>query len=215
MTAQEHAWHHDTPGGSAAYLIPRLTDALRRFQEQLGVRQPLAIVEFGCGNGHVAALLADMGHDVVGIDSSATAIAIARTRHTAARFELGSFDDGALLGAPRPAADCVIALEVVEHLLYPARLFEAAAGVLRPGGLLLVSTPYHGYAKNLALSLINGWDRHFNVQNDSGHVKFFSNRALATMAGRFEFEDLRFRGAGRMPAVWKSTVMTARKKPGL
>ena len=42
----------------------------------------------------------------------------------------------------------------------PCRLFERAGETLRPGGSLLLTTPYHGYFKNLALAVTkNSFDQ--------------------------------------------------------
>lgn len=46
-----------------------------------------------------------------------------------------------------------MALEVVEHCYYPRRLAAPLAALARPGGLVILSTPYHGYAQTLALAL--------------------------------------------------------------
>jgi 2-polyprenyl-3-methyl-5-hydroxy-6-metoxy-1,4-benzoquinol methylase len=108
-------------------------------------------------------------------------------------------------------ADCVVSLEVIEHLLYPRKLLELAHTALRPGGVLIVSTPYHGYLKNLALSVANGWDRHFGVDWDGGHVKFFSPTTLRTMASRVGFQDIKISGIGRFPMLWKAMVLSARR----
>lgn len=50
--------------------------------------------------------------------------------------------------------DCIVSTEVVEHLFSPQWLPKFAALVLRPNGCLIVNTPYHGFLKNLMLSLI-------------------------------------------------------------
>ncbi len=45
--------------------------------------------------------------------------------------------------------DVVLAIEVIEHLFYPNELAKSAKKCLHPGGSLIISTPYHGYLKNL------------------------------------------------------------------
>jgi hypothetical protein len=83
--------------------------------------------------------------------------------------------------------------------------------MLKTGGHLLVSTPYHGYLKNLVLSLVNGWDRHFGVEWEGGHIKFFSRKTLAKMACGEGFKNPRFVCVGRIPGLWKSMIMVVEK----
>jgi 2-polyprenyl-6-hydroxyphenyl methylase/3-demethylubiquinone-9 3-methyltransferase len=83
--------------------------------------------------------------------------------------------------------------------------------VLRPGGLFIVSAPYHGYLKNLALSLVNGWDRHFGGEREGGHIKFSSPRTLARLLGDCGFKNITFHNAGRVRWLWKSMVCRAEK----
>jgi len=107
--------------------------------------------------------------------------------------------------------DVVLSLEVIEHLYYPRRLLKAAARALRPGGTFILSTPYHGYFKNLATSLLNRWDARFSVRDDGWHIKFFSPRTLRRLVEEESFVDLRFRYGGRLPLFWKSMVCRGRK----
>ena len=58
--------------------------------------------------------------------------------------------------------DVAIATEVIEHLVTPFNLPRFAKQLLRPGGHLIISTPYHGYLKNLILALTNRWDAHLS-----------------------------------------------------
>jgi 2-polyprenyl-6-hydroxyphenyl methylase/3-demethylubiquinone-9 3-methyltransferase len=94
-------------------------------------------------------------------------------------------------------------------------LFRRAAELLKPDGFLLVSTPYHGYAKNLALSVVDGWDKHHTVDWDGGHIKFFSVRTLRTLAVEEGFEPSFFRGVGRWPYLWKSMILGFRPRSRL
>ena len=44
----------------------------------------------------------------------------------------------------------------------------------------MLSTPYHGYLKNLALAVSGRMDRHFTALHVGGHIKFFSIETLTT-----------------------------------
>ena len=80
------------------------------------------------------------------------------------------YDDPTSLDVHR--FDAVTSTEVIEHLFSPRSLPRFAARVLLPAGYLILSTPYHGYIKNLALSITGKWDRHFSPLWDGGHIKF-------------------------------------------
>jgi SAM-dependent methyltransferase len=104
----------------------------------------------------------------------------------------------------------VLCLEVVEHVYFPHRLARALYELCEPGGLAIVSTPYHGYCKNLALSLVPGaWDRHHHPLSDHGHIKFWSERRLRALLIRAGFKAVRFRRLGRFPALAKSMIAVA------
>ena len=103
---------------------------------------PATILDVGCGNGHVAESLAGLGHSVTGVDSSPTAISIARTARRHVRFETCSIYDEQLVEIMgKGHVDCVISVEVVEHLYYPKKLFEQSQALLKNGGYLIITTP--------------------------------------------------------------------------
>ena len=66
-----------------------------------------------------------------------------------------------------------------------------------------------GHAKNLALALSGRLDKHFTALWDGGHIKFWSRSTLSKLLREAGFEMLEFKGAGRMPPVWKSMIMSA------
>ena len=78
----------------------------------------------------------------------------------------------------------------------------------RPGGRFICTTPYHGYLKNLAISLTNKWDDHITPFWDGGHIKFWSRKTLGRLLTEAGFTNLQFRGAGRLPYLWMSMVMS-------
>ena len=107
----------------------------------------------------------------------------------------------------------VVSMEVVEHVYSPRQWARGCYKALKPGGFLICSTPYHGYLKNLALSLFNKWDSHWSPLYEGGHIKFWSRKTLTKLlsdAG-FRAEGISFRGAGRLPYLWKSMLLRATK----
>lgn len=171
--------------------------------------EPCRILDAGCGNGYLAGVLLDEGFEVIGVDASAQGIAIARASHPKGHFECASLYDE--LGPTIGECDAVVSTEVIEHLYDPRRFINGLRRLTRPGGLVILSTPYHGYVKNLALAILGRFDRHFTSLWDGGHIKFWSRRTLKRLLAENGFEVVDFGGCGRLPYLWKSMVMVARK----
>lgn len=167
------------------------------------------VMDFGCGNGGAAGALRRLGYDVIGVDASRSGIEVARGAHPGCRFEVASvYDD---LAAEFGQFPLVVSLEVIEHLYSPKRFGETLWDLLEPGGVGVISTPFHGYWKNLALALTNAFDAHFSPQWEGGHIKFWSERTLGAFLARQGFVDLKFIRAGRIPPLAKSMVVSFRR----
>jgi 2-polyprenyl-6-hydroxyphenyl methylase/3-demethylubiquinone-9 3-methyltransferase len=169
------------------------------------------ILDLGCGNGALAEQLLHWGFEVVGVDPSQSGIRQASARCPGLEFHQASAEACELAALGLSGFDIVVSTEVVEHCYAPRLWAGAALSVLRPGGILICSTPYHGYLKNLALALSGKLDSHFTALWDGGHIKFWSRGTLTTLLQEEGFEVLEFRGAGRLPWLWKSMLIAARK----
>lgn len=199
---ENYGWTEHAPG-STDYIAPAIVAKL----EALGAR---TVLDAGCGNGSVTAKIAAAGMKTLGIDGDEEGIAIARKHYPELEFSRADFAaSGSVLdGAP---FDAVVSTEVVEHLFAPHELARFAWEALKPGGHFIVTTPYHGYWKNLALSLAGKWDHHHTALWHGGHIKFFSRKTLEALLAAQGFEIESFSGLGRAPYLWKSMMMTARK----
>ena len=186
-----------------AYVLPDLQRMMA------GVAAGARVLDVGCGNGSLTAELGRMGYDVTGVDLSAEGVEQARLHWPQGRFEVLAADDGLLAKLGVAPFDLVCSVEVIEHLYDPAALLDGCLQALRPGGMLLVSTPYHGYLKNLAISLAGGWDKHADPLKGGGHIKFYSMRTLREAAVRAGFERFEIIGSGRLPGLWKSMILRA------
>jgi 2-polyprenyl-3-methyl-5-hydroxy-6-metoxy-1,4-benzoquinol methylase len=168
------------------------------------------VVDIGCGNGALCRELASRGYEVVGCEPSAESLRVAQRAAPGLVFHrLGVDDDPSVMG--NESFDVAIGTEVIEHLVSPSNLPHFAKQLLRPGGHLIISTPYHGYLKNLILALTNRWDAHLNPFWDSGHIKFWSWKTLCQLLNETGFRIVRFIGAGRLPFLWKSMIVVAQK----
>jgi len=166
------------------------------------------VLDIGCGNGGLAGEFLRRGCVVVGVDLSDSGIAQARKAHPEGRFEVLEADEAVAQKLGEDGFDLVVSTEVIEHLYRPAGLLAGAFAALRPGGRFVCSTPYHGYVKNLTLGLANRMDAHLEPWKEGGHIKFWSRRSLFAEFERSGFERLCFRGAGRVPLLWKSMVVS-------
>nr|WP_277882624.1 class I SAM-dependent methyltransferase [Microcoleus sp. FACHB-68] len=167
------------------------------------------VLDLGCGNGSLTHLVAQHGYEVVGLDSSEQGIAIARESFPDCKFieaDIYDLPDAGLVNS----FDIVMAVEVIEHLFYPKELVRYAQKCLKPNGCLILSTPYHGYLKNLMLAASGKMDEHFTVLWDMGHVKFFSVPTLTTLLKSEGYTDISFRFAGRLPYLWKSMLCSCK-----
>jgi 2-polyprenyl-6-hydroxyphenyl methylase/3-demethylubiquinone-9 3-methyltransferase len=103
-------------------------------------------------------------------------------------------------------------MEVIEHLYSPEKYIQNIHRWLKENGILIITTPYHGYLKNLVIALLNKFDTHFNPLWEGGHIKFFSKKSLIELLMKNKFDILKFRGAGRLPFLWKSMIIVSRKE---
>jgi 2-polyprenyl-3-methyl-5-hydroxy-6-metoxy-1,4-benzoquinol methylase len=163
----------------------------------------------GCGNGSGAAMLARAGWNVTGVDPSVEGISLANKMYPDLALHLGSaYDDLAAKYGRYPVS---ISLEVVEHVYDPRKYACTLYGLLAAGGVAIISTPYHGYWKNLALAITGKTDAHYTALWDNGHIKFWSIKTLTSLLEEAGFEDIHFLRVGRIPLLAKSMVAIARK----
>lgn len=167
------------------------------------------IFEIGCGNGATAKRLSDLGYDVVGVDPSESGIRVANKAFPGLCLYVGdAYDD---LRGRYGTFSIVISLEVIEHCYRPRKLAQSVFDLLEEGGVGIISSPYRGYWKNLALAISGKFDSHVDALWDGGHIKFFSIRTLGRLLREVGFAEIRFRRVGRIPVFAKSMLAVVYK----
>jgi 2-polyprenyl-6-hydroxyphenyl methylase/3-demethylubiquinone-9 3-methyltransferase len=135
-----HWWDPDSAMFGPLHRINPLR--LEWLERVSGGIQGKAVVDVGCGGGILAEAMACRGATVLGIDVGEKALGVARLH----KLETGVNVDyrrvaAETLATERPGAfDVVTCMELLEHVPDPAAIVAACATLVKPGGIVAVST---------------------------------------------------------------------------
>jgi 2-polyprenyl-6-hydroxyphenyl methylase / 3-demethylubiquinone-9 3-methyltransferase len=139
------------PNGASAMLHKLGPARLRYIREAIDrhwdldprTMKPLAgkrALDIGCGAGLASEPLARMGAAMTAVDAAAENITVAR-EHAAAMGLAIDYRHGGVEDLAEPPFDLIVSLEVIEHVTDPALFVGHVARLLKPDGLLILSTP--------------------------------------------------------------------------
>lgn len=115
--------------------------------------QGLSLLDVGCGGGLVTEPLAQKNAQVTGLDAGVENIDQARQHAVAAGLSISYVPSALEDFHPATPFDCVLALEIVEHVTCVQTFIGHCFRVLRPGGLLITST-LNRTLKSFALGIV-------------------------------------------------------------
>lgn len=130
--------------------------ACRKFERNvrsLNCLGSLRVLDIGCGAGLLCEPLSRLGAQVIGIDPSQSNIAAAKLHadksHLAIDYRCTTVEEI----DPRERFDIVLAMEVVEHVTDVGVFLKRCASMLKPNGLMVVSTLNRNW-KSFALAIV-------------------------------------------------------------
>ncbi|HTY97811.1 MAG TPA: methyltransferase domain-containing protein [Solirubrobacteraceae bacterium] len=147
---------------------------------------PLRTLDAGCGNGAFSIYAARVGNEVLATSFSERELDDARRRTDllglrGVEFEVLDLRDVDQQGPRLGSFDQIICLETIEHLTDDQGLLTSLAGLLRPGGRVLLTTPFDGHRP------LYSEERHPSPVEDGSHVRYGYSagrlRELALSAG--------------------------------
>jgi 2-polyprenyl-6-hydroxyphenyl methylase/3-demethylubiquinone-9 3-methyltransferase len=141
-------WNPDGPFGALHRLNPvrlgYIRDLVRKQRSDASVTKPLAgwdALDLGCGGGLVSAPLARMGAQLTAIDASEDAIGAARAHAEETGLDIDfRCTTAEALVETGARFDLVTALEIIEHVANVGAFLDAAATLVKPSGLIVLST---------------------------------------------------------------------------
>lgn len=98
------------------------------------------VLEFGCGEGYGAKLLSEYAARVAGIDYSQDAIDTAKKNYASDNIEF-ICRRAESTKIDNEQFDCICSFQVIEHIAKPKKFLHEVTRLLKPGGLLILSTP--------------------------------------------------------------------------
>ena len=128
----------------------------RYMRSMVKLAAPARILDVGCGTGLNAKFLTEMGHTIVGVDLSPVAIE---------RFHAKGFTGfiADISQGPLPVAessfDVVYASEVIEHCVDTRAFLNEIHRVLKPDGMMFLSTPNSAFWPYRILGLLGRTSR--------------------------------------------------------
>jgi 2-polyprenyl-6-hydroxyphenyl methylase/3-demethylubiquinone-9 3-methyltransferase len=150
----EDWWDLSGPMRALHAINPVRVSYIRDAIAKSGMFQGARILDIGCGGGILCEPLARMGADMTGIDPAPGNIDVARAHAAPQGLAIGYRADTAeTLVAEGASFDAVLAMEVIEHVPDQAAFVATACALVRPGGLLIMST-LNRTLKSFALAII-------------------------------------------------------------
>jgi len=173
------------------------------------------ILDVGCGDGSVLYFLKqkNMVDETLGVEIDQALLSKVRKKNiTAYRVDM-NYEK---IPLPDNYVDVVLSLEVVEHIVNLDNFFSEIRRVLKPRGVLILSTPnvqfiYHIVRLILGRGPKTSWGNsltHYGSQlYDHGHVHYFTANDLSELLKEYEFDVINIRGTYNVRKKVLSKIM--------
>jgi SAM-dependent methyltransferase len=153
------------------------------------------ILDIGCGTGSLSIVLAQLGHQVTGIDLSPSMISLARTKAVASGFQINfHVMDAAAPPLPHKAFDAIVCRHLLWTLPEPNEVLQRWSELLKPKGRLILIEGFWGTGvglhANQILEILPASFMEVSVQNLSEDARYWgkdvSDERYAILADRHQ-----------------------------
>lgn len=159
------------------------------------------VLDVGSGSGALAARLGDTGFDVLATDITDEDF------RASCRHMIWDANDS-VLPAPEGSVDAVCAVEILEHVENPIAALRNFKCLLKPGGVLIASTPNISHPKARLKYLMHGWPSYFGPREyrGSGHRTLLPDWLLRLHVVSAGFSIERIAYAGRIETRYPNVL---------
>ena len=163
----------------------------------------LRLLDIGCGGGLLSEPMARLGAQVVGADAAPKNIEVARLHADQVGLDIDYRAETAeALLAAGESFDAVLAMEIVEHVAEPPAFVQACHDLLRPGGVLVMST-LNRTARSFAAAIVGAeWVMRWLPKGTHEWSRFITPEELAAMMQASGLKVVDRRGMVFNPLSW-------------
>lgn len=195
-------WTRQTELGDGVYKWPTVTKYIPRTPK-------LKILDYGCGPGVLIQKMKkiNLTSEYFGVDVSKKIIDQNKKRIKFCSFS--TTEDGAKLPFRSNFFDFIVTTDAIEHVYDTELLFQEFSRILKPGGEILITTPYHGLIKNLVIVLTN-----FELIFDplGPHIRFFTKKSLVNAVENVRLRHISTDYYGRFFPLSSGILIIAKKE---
>jgi 2-polyprenyl-3-methyl-5-hydroxy-6-metoxy-1,4-benzoquinol methylase len=146
------------------------------------------VLDVGCGDGFFTAQILQRFNlkNVYGLDISSKAVDLARLKHPEIKFQQGALDH---IPEETNSIDSVTMIEVIEHLVDIEGTLKELFRVMKPGGILLITTTDFNLLKQVIIAIFF-FEKYFYPTNP--HIRFFKKSTLADILSKNGFSIIKY-----------------------
>jgi 2-polyprenyl-6-hydroxyphenyl methylase/3-demethylubiquinone-9 3-methyltransferase len=186
------------------YAVAQIAAQHGRDPKSLRPFEELRILDIGCGGGLLSEPMARLGGQVVGADAAERNIPVARLHAEQMGLEIDyRVTTAEALAEAGEQFDAVLNMEVVEHVPDPQAFLDACAALVRPGGLMVIST-INRNPKSWLVAIVGAEQvMRWLPRGTHDWTKFITPDELTAMLGRAGLEPVDAKGFVFNPLAWE------------
>ena len=146
------------------------------------------VLDVGCGDGFFTAQILQRFNlkNVYGLDISSKAVDLARLKHPEIKFRQSALNH---IPEETSSVDSVTMIEVIEHLVDIEGTLKELFRVMKPGGILLITTTDFNWLKQVIIAMFF-FEKYFYPTNP--HIRFFKKSTLADILSKNGFSIIKY-----------------------
>ena len=146
------------------------------------------ILDCGCATGFFLGLVKQKGYVPYGIEISDYAVNVAKEKFGGENIFRGNIEDAQFAGAQADIFNAIFMTDYLEHVRSPRETLSAAFRLLKPGGVLIITTPD---TSSSSKSLLNESWIHYKTE----HLFYFAQKNMSQLLEQTHFTGIKFKRA--------------------
>ena len=156
------------------------------------------LLDLGCGGGILTEALAKAGAKVTGLDIEASLIDVAKSHAHQEKLNI-TYHSGNVNDFEHEGFDIIVCMEMLEHVDSPESIIKACQRLLKPGGMLFLSTINRTLKAYFELILMGEYVLKLLPRQTHDYKHFIQPAELAHYLRQHDFEVLKLKGMSYHP----------------